>query len=246
MSKNRYCIIIPTYNNCRTVADVAQCALTVCGDVIVVNDGSTDGTADVLKDVDVTVLTHDRNRGKGKALKTGLMYARGKGFTHAVTIDADGQHYPEDIPVLIEASEQNAGSLIVGCRNLTSENMPRQNTFANRFSNFWFRLQTAQHLDDTQSGFRIYPLDRLYGMWLITSRYEAELELMVYAAWHGVRMIGVPVRVLYQPEGERVSHFRPFRDFFRITVLNTLLCLGAVLYALPAALFRLITGKRHG
>ena len=246
MSKNRYCIIIPTYNNCRTVADVAQCALTVCGDVIVVNDGSTDGTADVLKDVDVTVLTHDRNRGKGKALKTGLMYARGKGFTHAVTIDADGQHYPEDIPVLIEASEQNAGSLIVGCRNLTSENMPRQNTFANRFSNFWFRLQTAQRLDDTQSGFRIYPLDRLYGMWLITSRYEAELELMVYAAWHGVRMIGVPVRVLYQPEGERVSHFRPFRDFFRITVLNTLLCLGAVLYALPAALFRLITGKRHG
>ena len=246
MSKNRYCIIIPTYNNCRTVADVAQRALTVCGDVIVVNDGSTDGTADVLKDVDVTVLTHDRNRGKGKALKTGLMYARGKGFTHAVTIDADGQHYPEDIPVLIEASEQNAGSLIVGCRNLTSENMPRQNTFANRFSNFWFRLQTAQRLYDTQSGFRIYPLDRLYGMWLITSRYEAELELMVYAAWHGVRMIGVPVRVLYQPEGERVSHFRPFRDFFRITVLNTLLCLGAVLYALPAALFRLITGKRHG
>ena len=124
--------------------------------------------------------------------------------------------------------------------------MPRKNTFANRFSNFWFRLQTAQKLDDTQSGFRIYPLDRLYGMWLVTSRYEAELELMVYAAWHGVRVTGVPVRVLYQPEGERVSHFRPFWDFFRITVLNTLLCFGAVLYALPLALFRIITGKRHG
>ena len=245
MSENRYCIIIPTYNNCRTVADVARRALAVCKDVIVVYDGSTDGTADVLKDVDVTVLVHDRNRGKGKALKTGLVYARGKGFTHAVTIDADGQHFPEDIPLLMESSEQHTGSLIVGCRNLTSENMPRQNTFANRFSNFWFRLQTAQSLDDTQSGFRIYPLDRLHGLWLITSRYEAELELMVFAAWHGVRMTGVPVRVLYQPEGERVSHFRPFRDFFRITVLNTLLCFGAVLYALPLALFRTITGRSH-
>ena len=246
MSENRYCIIIPTFNNCRTVADVARRALAVCKDVIVVNDGSTDGTVDVLKDMNLTVLVHDRNRGKGQALKTGLLYARGKGFTHAVTIDADGQHFPEDIPALMKASGQNPGSLIVGCRNLTSENMPRQNTFANRFSNFWFRLQTTRRLDDTQSGFRIYPLDRLYGMWLVTSRYEAELELMVYAAWHGVRMIGVPVRVLYQPEGERVSHFRPFLDFFRITVLNTLLCFGAVLYALPLALFRLITGKSHG
>ena len=246
MSVNRYCIIIPTYNNCRTVADVARRALAVCPDVIVVNDGSTDGTADILKDVSVTILEHDRNRGKGKALKTGLIYARDKGFSHAVTIDADGQHFPEDIPVLMEVSELDRGSLIVGCRNLTSENMPRRNTFANRFSNFWFRLQTAQKLDDTQSGFRIYPLDRLHGLWLVTSRYEAALELMVYAAWHGVRVTGVPVRVLYQPEGERVSHFRPFWDFLRITVLNTLLCFGAVLYALPLALFRIITGKRHG
>jgi glycosyltransferase involved in cell wall biosynthesis len=228
------------------VADVARRALAVCPDVIVVNDGSTDGTAGMLKDVNVTILVHDRNLGKGQALKTGLRYAGGKGFTHAVTIDADGQHFPEDIPVLISESDRTPKNIIVGCRNLTSENMPRQNTFANRFSNFWFRLQTAQKLDDTQSGFRIYPLDKLYGLWLVTSRYEAELELMVYAAWHGVRVTGVPVRVLYQPEGERVSHFRPFWDFFRITVLNTLLCFGAVLYALPLALFRIITGKSHG
>ena len=83
-------------------------------------------------------------------------------------------------------------------------------------------------------------------MWLVTSRYEAELELLVYAAWHGVRITGFPVRVLYQPEGERVSHFRPFWDFLRIGVLNTLLCFGALLYALPLALFRIITGKRNG
>lgn len=228
------------------MADVVRRALAVCNDVVVVNDGSTDATADVLKETGVTVLTHNINRGKGKALKTGIEYARDKGFTHVVTIDADGQHFPEDIPAMIEASEQMPAAIIVGCRNLTSENMPRKNTFANRFSNFWFRLQTARKLDDTQSGFRIYPVDSLHGMWLITSRYEAELELMVFAAWHGVQVKGVPVRVLYQPEGERVSHFHPFRDFFRITVLNTLLCFGAVLYGLPLALFRLISGKRHG
>lgn len=236
----RYCVIIPTYNNSGTLADVVERALKVCPDVIVVNDGSTDNTQAELCGLDVAVLNHDRNRGKGKALKTGLAYAAEKGFTHAVTIDSDGQHFPEDIPAMIEASQQHPDDIIVGCRNLTTENMPRQNTFANRFSNFWFRLQTARRLDDTQSGFRIYPLDSLYGMGLITSRYEAELELLVFAAWHGVDVQGVPVHVWYAPEGERVSHFRPFWDFFRISVLNTILCFGALLVGLPLALLRKI------
>ena len=242
----RYCVIIPTYNNSGTVSDVVERALKVCPDVIVVNDGSTDNTSAVLCGLDVTVLNHEKNKGKGQALKTGLYYASAKGFTHAITLDSDGQHFPEDIPVMMNASKEYPDRLIVGCRNLTSENMPRQNTFANRFSNFWFRLQTAQKLDDTQSGFRIYPLDRLHGMRLVTSKYEAELELMVFAAWNGVTVQGVPVRVWYAPEGERVSHFRPFWDFFRITILNTILCFGAILYALPAALIRKITRKSHG
>ena len=236
----RYCVIIPTYNNSGTVADVVERALKVCPDVIVVNDGSTDNTEAELCGINVMVLNHETNMGKGKALKTGLRYAGMNGFTHAVTLDADGQHFPEDIPVLLEASAQHPGDVIVGCRNLTSENMPRGNTFANRFSNFWFRLQTARKLDDTQSGFRVYPLDALHGMGLVTSRYEAELEILVYAAWHGVDVQGVPVRVWYAPEGERVSHFRPFWDFFRISILNTILCFGALLVGLPLALLRKI------
>jgi len=236
----RYCVIIPTYNNSGTVADVVERALKVCPDVIVVNDGSTDNTEAELCGINVMVLNHETNMGKGKALKTGLRYAGMNGFTHAVTLDADGQHFPEDIPVLLEASAKHPGDVIVGCRNLTSENMPRGNTFANRFSNFWFRLQTARKLDDTQSGFRVYPLDALHGMGLVTSRYEAELEILVYAAWHGVDVQGVPVRVWYAPEGERVSHFRPFWDFFRISILNTILCFGALLVGLPLALLRKI------
>lgn len=246
MFVNRYCIIIPTYNNCSTVADVVRRCKLVSPSVIVVNDGCTDSTKEVLEGMEIVQLTHTVNRGKGEALKTGLEYARSHGFTHAVTIDADGQHFPEDIQLLLEVAERNPKDFVVGCRNLDSDNMPRANSFANRFSNFWFRLQTAQRLDDTQSGFRIYSLDSLYGLGLITSRYEAELELMVYAAWHGIQMRGVPVRVLYRPQGERVSHFRPFRDFARISILNTLLCMGALLYGAPLALSRLIIGKRHG
>lgn len=238
---NRYCVIIPTYNNSGTLKDVVQRVLNQCADVIVVNDGSTDSTAEILQAMPgITVLTHSRNRGKGMALKTGLKAAISQEYVNALTIDADGQHFPEDIPLLLEASACNPGAIIVGCRNLTSENMPRGNTFANRFSNFWFRLQTGQKVDDTQSGFRVYPLDSIHGLGLLTSRYESELELLVFAAWHGVKVKGVPVRVLYQPEGERVSHFRPFRDFFRISVLNTLLCIGALLYGLPMAIFRLL------
>lgn len=243
---SRYCVIIPTFNNSGTIAAVVERALKVCPDVIVVNDGCTDNTESELCGFDIKVLTHERNSGKGKALKTGLEYACKNGYTHAITMDADGQHFPEDIPALTGMSHEHPDSIIVGCRNLTSENMPRQNTFANRFSNFWFRLQTAQKLDDTQSGFRIYPLDALYGMGLLTSRYEAELELLVFAAWHGVQVEMVPVRVWYAPAGERVSHFRPFRDFFRISVLNTLLCFGALFYGAPAALVRKIKHKSHG
>lgn len=130
---NRYCVIIPTYNNCGTLKDVVQRVLSQCADVIVVNDGSTDGTAEILQTMPgITVLTHSRNRGKGMALKTGLKEAKSRGYINALTIDADGQHYPEDIPLLIEASVGNPAAVIVGCRNLTSENMPRGNTFANR------------------------------------------------------------------------------------------------------------------
>lgn len=243
MSEIKYCAVIPAYQNGNTIADVVRRTLVVCPDVIVVDDGSTDGTPEQLSGLAVTIITHKVNKGKGCALITGFKAAALKGFTHVITLDADAQHFPEDIPMLTQASESDPRDIIVGCRNLTSDNMPRQNTFANRFSNFWFRIQTGQRLEDTQSGYRIYPLDSLHGVGLVTSRYEAELELMVFAAWNGVSMKGVPVRVWYAPEGERVSHFRPFMDFFRISVLNTVLCFGAILYGLPMWLIRKVLKK---
>ena len=156
-----------------------------------------------------------------------------RGYQYALTIDSDGQHFPDDIPLFVAEVEQHPGAFVVGARNLTSDNMPGKNTFANKFSNFWFRLETGMKLDDTQSGFRLYPLRHIGSMNYYTARFEFELEILVFAAWKGHAVKNIPVRVYYPPGEERISHFRPVRDFTRISVLNTLLVLIAFLWVLP-------------
>ena len=117
--------------------------------------------------------------------------------------------------------------------------------FANAFSNFWFCVQTGLRLADTQTGYRLYPLKKLPCLSLLTSRYEAELELMVFATWHGVEIVSKQVDVFYPPKEERISHFRPVTDFSRIFVLNTCLCILAIVYALPLKIIRfLLTAAR--
>ena len=226
------CAVIPTYNNGGTVAEVVRRVLQQGLPVIVVDDGSTDGTQDALKGLDIKILRHSQNRGKGIALRTGLEEARRLGYRQALTIDADGQHDPSDIPALVAAAAPR--TLVVGSRNIAAEGMSSGSTFANRFSNFWFTLQTAHKLPDTQTGFRIYPMEDLPSLKLLTARYEAELTLLVFSAWKGLKLVPVPVKVYY-PE-DRVSHFRPFADFFRISVLNTVLCVLALLYGYPRML----------
>lgn len=232
-------VIVPTFNNEGTLGSIITGCKALPYDIIVVNDGSTDSTSDVLREfTDITVISFDVNKGKGAALIAGLRYAAGKGYSHAVTIDSDGQHMPEDIPLLIDASLKEPDVLWVGSRNLSASNMPGKNTFANRFSNFWFKIQTGIKMEDTQSGFRIYPLKPIENMKFISGRYELELELLVRYAWKTRCVRNIPVRVIYMPEGERVSHFRPFRDFFRISLLNTLFSLIAFLVYWPYRFFR--------
>lgn len=234
------CVIVPTYNNAGTIARVIESVSQYCPNIIVVNDGSTDETSQALNSltIPITLVSYEANKGKGHALVTGFKKARELGYTHTITIDADGQHYADDMPLFIEAVKKGAEGIIVGCRNLTEKNMPRKNTFANRFSNFWFRLQTGINLQDTQSGYRMYTLSALRGLSLITSRYESELELLVFAAWDGVSVSSAPVKVYYPSAEERVSHYRPVYDFMRITLLNTILCFGALFYGAPRRVFR--------
>lgn len=229
------CALIPTYNNGGTIVDVVRRTRQYMQDIIVVADGCTDNTPALLAGLDfpITVVSYPHNRGKGYALKQGFRKALESGFEYVLTIDGDGQHYLEDIPLLVQEAEMHPGHIIIGSRGLKQENMPRQNTFANRFSNFWFLVQTGRRLPDTQSGFRIYPLYRMHGWQLITSRYESELELLVFSTWARIATIPVAVRVYYPPREERVSHFKPAYDFTRISILNSLLCVVAVVYGLP-------------
>ena len=246
--EERICVIVPTYNNEKTIVDVLRRIQAYTHNIIVVNDGSTPETMETLTVAfDASelpeIVDYTPNRGKGYALMRGFRRALELGYRHAVTIDSDGQHFPEDIPAIMDCHSANKGALVVGSRNLTADNMPSKNTFANKFSNFWFRLQTGIPLEDTQSGYRLYPLEAINLRWPITPRYEAELELLVFSAWRGVPVVSVPVRVYYPPEGERVSHFRPFWDFFRISVLNSILTFGALSYYLPVRLWRRLFGK---
>lgn len=235
-------LVIPVFNNGNTIGNVIADVKRYADTIWVVNDGSTDSTAKVLAKTDgIRVITIATNRGKGNALRTALNMAAEEGYAYMLTMDADGQHYADDIPVFLDEIQRNPGSLLIGARNLTSENMPSRNTFANRFSNFWFRVETGNKLSDTQSGFRLYPVKALQGMKMITSRYEFEVEIIVRAAWRGIKVANVPIKVYYAPEGERVSHFRPFQDFFRISVLNTFLVVAAVLWYYPWRFLRMLT-----
>ena len=229
-----YVVIIPTFNNGSTLKEVLTGVMDVCGNVIVVNDGSSDNTFDLLNQFDgIEVITHNKNRGKGAALNSGFRKAYDLGYKYAITIDSDGQHYPQEINLLCDSSRKEPDTLWIGARDFKSDNMPGKNSFANRFSNFWFKLETGITLEDTQSGFRLYPLERLKGIRTLSGRYEFELEIIVRAAWRNVAVRNIPVSVYYPPKEIRISHFKPFKDFTRISILNTVLVFIALLWWWP-------------
>ncbi|MCF0190002.1 MAG: DUF2062 domain-containing protein [Marinilabiliaceae bacterium] len=226
--------VLPTYNNEKTIMKVIDDVLKYVDNVIVVNDGSTDSTHKLLsprQDIILIEYPDGKNRGKGYALKMGLREASRMGYDYAISMDTDGQHFASDIPAFIDAIGKEPDSLIIGARNLHADGMPGKNTFANRFSNFWFKVETLHTLSDSQSGFRLYPLKRLEGMKFFTPRYEFEVEIIVRAAWRDIKVWNIPINVIY-PE-DRVSHFRPLRDFTRISILNTFLVAFAFIYYYP-------------
>lgn len=239
------CVIIPTYNNEQTIAKVISDVLEYATQVIVVNDGATDSTTAILKEFEgrADVVSYTPNRGKGIALRTGIRRAQERGFRYAITIDSDGQHFADDLPVFIDKIEQEPDSLIVGARNLNQENMPKKNTFGNKFSNFWFRFQTGINLPDTQSGYRLYPVEKMKGTRYFTSKYEFEIEVMVKAAWRGVNVIPVPIKVFYAEGDKRVTHFRPGKDFTRISILNTYLTILTLLWYKPIRVIKGLSVK---
>lgn len=251
VSTTDICILIPTYNNASSLAVLLE-SLLERGEkrVIVVNDGSTDETSALLTNFEDRVpkdwkfISYSKNRGKGYALKAGMRLARQSGYMYAVTMDSDGQHRVKDLDTIIRGVLHHPGSLVIGNRDLKGIKRTAGSGFANAMSNFWFMIETLHRPGDTQSGMRAYSLRRLPPFWLVTNRYEAELELLVGSVWRGVELTHVPIDVYYPSPEERVSHFRPIADFCRIFALNIVLCLLAVLYGYWSMLYYALKNRR--
>lgn len=236
------CVLLPTYNNHKTLKRVIDGILAYTTDIIVVNDGSTDATTSILSNYpEIKTIHKPTNTGKGTALKIGFKHAVKLGFDYAITLDTDGQHYPDDIPNFIEAltNSEHKNVLIIGDRNMNEADVFAQSAKGNRVSTFWMYAATGLRLNDSQSGFRLYPVKAMDNIKFMkaTKKFEFEIEAIVKSFWSGINIIHVPIKVLYDPD-ERVSHFRPFMDIARMVVLYTWFLLVRLFYITPRNFFR--------
>lgn len=228
-SREKLLVLIPLYNHAGKVRQVAEGVLAQNYRLLVVDDGSSDGGAESLAGLPLTLLRHERNRGKGAAILTGLAYAVEQGMSHLLTIDADGQHDPADIERLLRMQASDPGAIVVGKRDFSSDNIPAASRFGRQFSNFWLRLQSGCKLGDVQSGLRCYPVAVLQRLKLRQSGYAFEVEVLVKAAWGGIALRDAEVSVYYPPADERISHFDLWRDNLRLTRLNSHLTMRSLL-----------------
>lgn len=245
--EKKVCVLVPTYNNATTLPQVLRNILVFTDQIIVVNDGSTDATLSVVAEFpEAEIVSYSDNQGKGYALRKGFQQAVRSGYEYAITIDSDGQHYADDLPAFLAMLNEHPNAIIIGSRNMNQASVPGKSSFGNKFSNFWFWVETGIRRNDTQSGYRLYPLKALEHIRFFTRKYEFEIEVIVRAAWNGVDVIEVPVNVFYPEKEKRISHFRPFRDFSRISVLNTVLVTITFLYIRPRDFFRSLKKKNSG
>lgn len=237
--------VIPAFNEERTVRDVAERARPHVAGVVVIDDGSTDGTSAVLASLPVTLLRHAANRGKADALWDGMQHALQQGATAVITLDADGQHRPEDIPRLIAAHGQHPNALVIGARLRDVQNAPRSRRFANRFADFWISWAAGHWVADSQSGFRLYPAELLTRLRVKHDRahgFVLESEAVIEAARCGFRTIPVPIAAIY-PTALRPSHFRPVKDITRIVLMVAAKLLSRGLY--PYGLINALRERRR-
>lgn len=227
MHKFKIAIVIPTYNNASVLRAVVENVKKYAEDklIIVVNDGSTDNTDSILKEIDkIEVVSYQSNCGKGIALQRGFLKASEMGATNVVTFDGDGQHLPEDLPEIFTRTEKEPDTLFIGHRVIPYDKgvePPSRSSMGRKFGNFWYKFITRIVLNDTQCGFRSYPLSKVLAIKSKRKKYEYEQELLIKMAWNGVPVKETDIHIYYQPKEESMSHFRPFRDFVHISRVNS-------------------------
>ncbi len=215
------CGLIPFYNNAKTVDATAEKTLKYLRHCILVDDGSTDGGAETLRDRPGQVLLkHTANQGKGAAVMTGAKYALQHGFKYVLQIDADAQHNPDDIPEFLSTLRENPGTVIIGYREF-DHTTPKSSRFGRWFGTLWFRIETlGVPIKDTQCGFRIYPAPIFNTLDIRCSRMDFDVEILILAAQHGIKIIEIPIQVRYFTGDDRVTHFRPLQDNWLMAKLH--------------------------
>lgn len=225
MNKNRPVVVIPTFNNAQTIANVITDVKQIISDIIVINDGSTDATSEILRETgNFQIIELKENRGKGAALQEGFTFANKNNFTHAITYDADGQHLATDLALFLKKIDEEPATLWIGDRTIPVANAIDKLPvirFGRQIGAFWYRLYTGIYIKDTRCGFRVYPLAQINSLECTSRGSDYELEIMISAAWNEINVKSMPIHFLYHPPGKRAYHFRPVRDFFRIVKVNS-------------------------
>ena len=237
-SMNDIVALIPAYNEAATIRDLVQRVLKIVPEVVVVDDGSSDATAEELSGLPVTLLRNERNLGKAATLWKGFEYALSRGVQRVVTLDGDGQHRPEDIARLLSTAERFPGNIVIGARLHDKKNFPARRYYANQFARFWISWAAGYPIADTQSGFRVYPaglLTRLRRRDVAWNGFVFESEILIAAGSRGVHSIAVAIPGIY-PKQARPSHFRPVYDIARIVAMVAGQLLRRGMY--PAGLWR--------
>lgn len=231
---NNYSIIIPVYNNPKTIKKVVEDSLLLDSFIIVIDDGSDIKVSTLLeKNQNLTILRHQTNQGKGVAILTGAKEAKRRGFEYIISIDGDGQHYPKEILHLLPLLKDE--KIIIGARKF-KENVPNSSKFGRGFSNFWIWAESGRWLTDTQSGFRAYPLSIL-DLNLTQSRYDLEIEVLIKHLWSKKEIEEVAIEVYYPPKGTRVSHFDKVKDNIRLSKIHSKLFLQNLLRVFGGKVF---------
>lgn len=225
MKSNSLCILIPVYNNPKTIVRVVEEVLVYNLPIIVVDDGSDVQIETLLeKNEHITIVRHPLNQGKGVALRTGALRAKEMGYSHCLTMDADGQHFAHDIPKFLNLFDDAFDNhrMIIGVRNFKDCNPPKSSVIGRRIGNFWVWIESGVWVSDTQTGFRLYPVDFL-SYPSSTVRYEFETENLVKFLWSGGKVFEVSVKTLY--DETRVTHFDKLKDNLYMIILHTKLVL---------------------